>query len=59
MSLIYGAQQENPLKSAISEGVVRVVRLERTVTWSQTYPENFFRSFIAVFSRFLFVLLTL
>ena len=39
--------------------LVRVVRLERTVSWSQTYREYFFRSFIAVFSSFLFVLLTL
>ena len=39
--------------------LVRVVRLERTVSWSQTYRENFFRSFIAVFGHFLFVLLTL
>ena len=32
--------------------LVRVVRLERTVSWSQTYREYFFRSFIAVFSAF-------
>ena len=38
---------------------VRVVRLERTVSWSQRDTEHFFRSFIAVFSSFLFVLLTL
>ena len=31
---------------------VRVVRLERTVSWSQTYREYFFRSFIAVFGTF-------
>ena len=39
--------------------LVRVVRLERTVSWSQTYWEHFFRLFIAVFGHFLFVLLTL
>ena len=39
--------------------LVRVARLELAASWSQTYRENFFCSFIAVFSRFLFVLLTL
>ena len=32
--------------------LVRVVRLERTVSWSQRDAEHFFRSFIAVFGAF-------
>lgn len=34
------------------EVLVRVVRLERTVSWSQTYREHFFYSFMAVFGAF-------
>ena len=34
-------------------------RAIRLVVFSQTYRENFFCSFIAIFSHFLFVLLTL
>ena len=37
--------------------MVRVVRLERTVSWSQTYREHFFRLFLAVFSGFLSILI--
>ena len=44
---------ENPSEISDFRGVlVRVVRLERTVSWSQTYREYFFRSFIAVFGTF-------
>ena len=39
--------------------VVGVQGLEPWASCSQTYREYFFRLFIAVFSRFLFVLLTL
>ena len=34
------------------EVLARVVQLERTVSWSQTYREYFFHSFIAVFGTF-------
>ena len=52
--------KKNPSEINDFRGIlVRVVRLERTVSWSQTYRENFFCSFIAIFSHFLFVLLTL
>ena len=39
--------------------MVGVTGFEPAASCSQTYRENFFCSFIAVFSRFLFVLLTL
>ena len=32
--------------------LVRVVRLERTVSWTQTYQEYFFHSCIVVFGAF-------
>ena len=32
--------------------LVRVVRLERTVSWSQTGTENFFRTFPMIFHHF-------
>ena len=46
-------EKETPSEINDFRGVlVRVVRLERTVSWSQTYREYFFRSFIAVFGAF-------
>lgn len=39
--------------------LVRVVQLERTVSWSQRGAKHFLRSFTAIFSHFQFVLLTL
>ena len=45
--------KKNPSEINDFRGIlVRVVRLERTVSWSQTYREYFFRSFIAVFGAF-------
>ena len=45
--------KKNPSEINDFRGIlVRVVRLERTVSWSQTYQEYFFRSFIAVFGAF-------
>ena len=45
--------KKNPSEINDFRGIlVRVVRLERTVSWSQTYREYFFRSFIAVFGTF-------
>ena len=45
--------KKNPSEINDFRGIlVRVVRLGRTVSWSQTYREYFFRSFIAVFGAF-------
>ena len=45
--------KKNPPEINDFRGIlVRVVRLERTVSWSQTYREYFFHSFIAVFGAF-------
>ena len=45
--------KKNPSEIVDFRGIlVRVVRLERTVSWSQTYREYFFHSFIAVFGAF-------
>ena len=45
--------KKNPSEINDFRGIlVRVVRLERTVSWSQTYREYYFRSFIAVFGAF-------
>lgn len=45
-------EKKKPLKSLISEVLVRVEGLEPPASWSQTYREHFFHLFIVVFSPF-------
>lgn len=51
--------EKPPKKAVFQRKVVGVQGLEPWASCSQTYREYFFHSFIAVFSYFLFVLLTL
>lgn len=51
--------EKPPKKAVFLKKVVRVTGFEPAASCSQTYWEYFFHLFIAVFSRFLFVLLTL